>query len=358
MTDISVDLLAQVKDAIRLGRPLHIVGGGTKAQLLGRDISAKNHHQISVSEHSGIVSYEPSELVLTARAGTSIEEIESALAEHNQVLSFEPPQLEGATLGGGLATNISGPARPWRSSFRDMVLGVKVINGRGEHLRFGGQVMKNVAGYDLARLQAGALGSLGLITEISLKVLPRLGTSRTLAVDIDQQDAINIMNSIAATPAPLSGAAWLGGRLYLRFSGVTKAVEAASSDSSLPSGQILDDDHGFWDGLRNLDNQFFLGDQPLWRFSVKSTADTFLGGTPCLMDWAGAQRWFRGEFNFEELESLANQAGGHVCLYRGGNRSGEVRQSLEAVQRNIQKQIKLAMDPGAIFNPGILYAWM
>ncbi len=358
MSDISADLLEQVKNAMRLGRPLQIVGGGSKANLLSRDISAENYQQLAVGEHSGIVSYEPSELVLTARAGTSIKEIESTLAEHDQVLSFEPPQFDGATLGGSLATNIGGPARPWRSSFRDVVLGVKLINGRGEHLRFGGQVMKNVAGYDLARLQAGALGSLGLITEISLKVLPRLESSKTLTVDVDQQEAIKLMNSIAGTSAPLTGAVWLEGTVYLRFSGAVTAVEAACSDKTLPLSQVLKNDQDFWSQLRNHGHQFFSAGQALWRFSVKPTADTFLEGSPCLIDWAGAQRWYQGEFSLDEMEVLASQAGGHVCLYRGGDRRGEVRQGLQAVQQNIQQQIKLAIDPGAIFNPGILYSWM
>ena len=358
MSDISAYLVEQVKEAVRLGRPLQIAGGGSKSHLLGRDIRAKNYLHLSLNEHRGIVSYEPSELVLTARAGTTIAEIESALAEHGQVLSFEPPQFEGATLGGSFATNICGPARPWRSSFRDMVLGVKLINGRGEQLRFGGQVMKNVAGYDLARLQAGALGSLGAITEVSVKVLPRLEVSQTLTVDIDQQEAIKLMNSVAGTSVPLTGAAWLDGTVYLRLSGAASAVEAACSDLALPSGQVLDNDRSFWDSLRNQSHEFFLADQPLWRFSVKPTADIFIEGSPSLIDWAGAQRWFRGAFVLEECEVLARKAGGHVCLYRGGVRSGEVRQSLHTAQQNIQKQVKLAIDPGGVFNPGILYSWM
>ena len=358
MTDLIVDLLDQVEDAVRLVRPLKIVGGGSKLNLLGRDIDKGAHQEIYVGGHRGIVSYEPSELVLTARAGTTIAEIESTLAEHDQVLSFEPPQFNGATLGGSLATNLCGPARPWRSSFRDMVLGVKLINGRSQHLCFGGEVMKNVAGYDLTRLQAGALGSLGLITEISLKVLPRLESSKTLVANVEQHESINLMNQIAGSAAPLTGAVWFDGSLYLRFSGAAKAVRAASSDRKLPSARVLENDKDFWNHLRNQTHQFFLVDQPLWRFSIKSSADVLLKDDPCLIDWGGAQRWVFGDFSLEELEVLAGKAGGHVCLYRGGDRCGEIRQRLDVIQRNIQQQIKLAIDPEKIFNPGILYSWM
>lgn len=358
MTDISSKLVEQVADARRHRQPLRIVGGGSKAGLLGRDINNSTTAELSVKDHCGIVNYDPSELVITARAGTPLTEIEQALSEHGQMLSFESPQFEGATLGGSLACDLSGPARPWRSSIRDMVLGVRLINGRGEHLRFGGQVMKNVAGYDLARLQAGALGSLGVISEISLKVLPILPFSRTLGIELAQDEAIRLMNQIAATPAPLIGGAWLDGCMYLRFGGAPTAVDSAIANSGLSQAELIADEAVFWDSVRNQSHSFFRGELPLWRFSIKSTAASFLEEHNSLIDWAGAQRWVSGDFKLDEMEAIAARANGHVCLYRGGDRHGEVRQRLDAVQQRIQQQIKLSFDPARILNPGVLYAWM
>lgn len=227
MTDRIRWLQQQVLAARSEGQALRIVGGNSKA-FMGRQL-ALAQQTLSLAEHRGILSYSPVELVLTARAGTPLAEIEAVLAEHNQMLSFEPPQFAaGATLGGTLACNLSGPGRPWWHSIRDQVLGIRLLNGYGEHLHFGGQVMKNVAGYDLTRLQAGAMGTLGVITEISLKVLPRPATSCTLTFDVELDEALSLMNRFALAPKPLSAACWLEGRLYLRLSGAASAVESTA----------------------------------------------------------------------------------------------------------------------------------
>ncbi|MGB1238969.1 MAG: glycolate oxidase subunit GlcE, partial [Pseudomonadales bacterium] len=203
MSDLTNTLIEQVKEAASSARALRIEGADTK-RFLGREIQGE---RLSLAEHRGIMSYQPVELVLTARAGTPLVEIKSALAEHNQVLSFDPPTFEGrATLGGTLAANLSGPSRPWSGSVRDMVLGVKLINGRGELLNFGGQVMKNVAGYDVSRAQAGAMGTLGVMTQISLKVMPKPEVTRSLVLDIAEGEAITLMNQLAATPKPIVAA--------------------------------------------------------------------------------------------------------------------------------------------------------
>jgi glycolate oxidase FAD binding subunit len=353
MPDISVALIEQVAEAYTDQRALRIIGGQSKAGLIARTIDLNSTEDIAVAGHSGVVMYDPRELILTARAGTSLSEIEQVLDENGQMLSFEPPQFKSATLGGTLASNMSGPARPWRSSMRDMVLGVRLINGRGEHLRFGGQVMKNVAGYDLARLQAGALGSLGVITEISLKVLPKLHSSKTIMKIISQQGAITEMNQIAATSVSVTAAAWSEGKMYIRYQGSRPVTELPISDII-----ELEDSRGFWQSLRNQTHSFFQTEKPLWRFSIKPTSTAFFETQSGLVEWAGAQRWIAGDFNFDEMQGIARSARGHVSLYRGGQRTGEVRQSVDAIQRNIQQRLKLSFDPKRILNPGTLYSWM
>ena len=202
--------------------PVYIRGGDSKREVVGRSCDAPD---LDVSGHSGIIDYQPDELVISARAGTPLAELDAALAEHGQALPFEPPRLGGrATLGGTLACNLSGPGRPWLGSVRDAVLGLQLINGQAQVLEFGGKVMKNVAGYDVSRLQAGALGTLGVITEIHVKVLPQAEASLTLAYEMDAPQARETMCSRAAQPKPLTGAAWVDGRLFLRLAGAQSAV--------------------------------------------------------------------------------------------------------------------------------------
>ncbi len=340
-------IIDQIRTAAEARRPLDIRGGGSKAGILGR---AATGEALDITGHRGIVTYRPSELVLTARAGTPLTEIEAALAENDQALSFEPPHFgTGATLGGTLACNLSGPARPWGGSFRDMVLGVRLINGKGEYLRFGGQVMKNVAGYDLSRLQAGALGTLGVVGEISLKVLPAPRSTLTLTEAVDQAGAIRRMNELAGRPVPLSAAAWVDGRLYLRFSGPVPA--------ELAGGKVLDGSDAFWADLREQRLAFFAGDEPLWRLSVASTAPPLLNGAATLIDWGGSQRWIRGG-DLATMAAAASAAGGHATLFKGGDRTAEVRQSPPPALAALHQRLKASFDPAGIFNPGRLYGWM
>jgi len=351
MAETLSHLIEQVRAAAAAGRPLAIRGGGSKTGILGRPVAGM---PLEVAGHGGIVAYDPTELVLTARAGTPLAEIEAALAEHGQALSFEPPHFgPGATLGGTLACNLSGPARPWGGSMRDMVLGVRLINGKGEHLRFGGQVMKNVAGYDVSRLQAGALGTLGVITEISLKVLPAPRHSVTLVTALDQAAAIRRMNELAGRPAPLSGAAWLDGRLFLRFSGSF----SPSSISGRWDGDVMADAPVFWADLREQRLAFFAGGQPLWRLSLASTAPPLPDDGPTLIEWGGAQRWLR-DGDLAALTEAAAKAGGHATLFRGGDRTGEVRSPPPPPLADLHRRLKAAFDPAGIFNPGGLYGWM
>ncbi|MFW5823689.1 MAG: glycolate oxidase subunit GlcE [Marinobacter sp.] len=359
MGDISGQLVERVRQAAARGIPLAISGGGSKP-FLGRGLRGE---PLSLADHTGVVSYEPVELVLTVRAGTTLADIEATLAEHGQWLAFEPPRFASTdTIGGTLAANLSGPGRPWQGSVRDHVLGLRLINGRGEHLKFGGQVMKNVAGYDASRLQAGALGCLGVLTEISLKVLPRPAMERTLVQAMDHHQALELMNRLAGQPKPLTGTCWYQGMLYLRLSGSRPAVEATADawcDDSGGQMDVLEDGHRFWQQLRDQQLPFFEGETPLWRLSVKPTASMGELDEQALIDWGGAQRWVRvGDESLSVMAGRAAGAGGQAALFRHGDRSGEVMHPQPGALRDIQKRLKTSFDPVGIFNPGHLYSWL
>ncbi|GAA0790322.1 glycolate oxidase subunit GlcE [Marinobacterium sediminicola] len=354
MADLSEQLQQQVLAARADRRPLSIVGGDTKA-FMGRSTHVECERLV-LSGHSGILTYHPVELVLTARAGTPLTELEAALAEQNQMLSFEPPRLgPAATIGGTLACNQSGPGRPWWGSVRDQVLGIRMINGLGEHLRFGGQVMKNVAGYDVSRLQAGAMGTLGVITEVSLKVLPKPAASRTLKLAVGPEEAIEIMNRRALESRPLTAACWYQGNLYLRLSGAHSAVEATLLRWN---GEVDEAGDRFWQQLRDQQLALFDDDQPLWRFSVNPCAPLADLDGEWLLDWGGAQRWYRGDADQARMEAIAAAAGGQVSRYRGGDRQQEVMHALSPAMQQLQQRLKRAFDPDHLFNPGRVYSWM
>ena len=354
MADVSESLRKQILNARKKEQKLNIVGGGTKA-FMGRPAD-RHADTLELSKHTGIVEYHPVELIMTVRAGTTIKDIEAALAEEGQCLHFEPPRFgDASTLGGTLACNLSGPARPWSGSVRDQVLGVRLFNGKAEHLRFGGQVMKNVAGYDTSRLQAGAMGTLGAITEISLKVMPKPAMTLTLVEDMALSDVIKYMNQRAGEPKPITGAAWVDGKVYLRLSGATSAVEATAEKWS---GEVMEQGHAFWQQLQHMQHDFFAGDEPLWRFSIGSTAANPDLDGPWLIDWAGSQRWYRGEADSARLESMAQRAGGQVSLFRGGDRTDEVMHPQPQALQTIQKRLKESFDPDGLFNPWRLYSWL
>lgn len=352
MTDCTQALIDQVKNAIVDKKSLNICAGNSKTHL-GRESSGDI---LDVSKHRGIVSYQPVELVLTASAGTPLQEIQDTLAEHNQILSFDPPLFDGkATLGGTLACNQSGPGRPWLSSIRDMVLGIRLINGKAEHLRFGGQVMKNVAGYDVSRAQAGAMGTLGIITEISLKVLPRLEATSTLVQEMSADDAIVQMNKLSALPKPLTGAFWNEGLLFLRLSGTQSAVAATIQQWG---GELLSPDNTVWEDLREHRLEFFSGSTPLWRLSTKSTAAHESDDQAWLIDWAGSQRWLRSQQDRNSIDALANRLSGQATLYRSDDRQFEAFAPQSPALQQLHLRLKNAFDPDNIFNPGRLYSWM
>lgn len=384
-SDSSEALRERVRAAISDSAPLAIIGGGTK-HFLGR---APTGEALQVGAHRGIVSYEPTELVLTARGGTPLVEVRSALAEHGQMLAFEAPAFGAdATLGGTVAAGISGPARPYTGAVRDFVLGTKVMNGRGEILRFGGEVMKNVAGYDVSRLMTGALGTLGILLEISLKVLPRPKAIRTLSFEMEAAKAIERCNAWAGRPFPISGACHSRGRLRLRLWGSARGVEAAAKSlggddisdaidherSELdidPASESAPDPEGenFWAALREQKLAFFASSDPLWRVSLPPGTALFETGDDddrsereCLIDWGGGLRWIRGHAEdgndpqgVRSLRLAAKRCKGHAMLFRGGDRKGDIFHPLPAGLHRLHERIKAAFDPGAIFNRGRMY---
>lgn len=363
MPDISLQLADQVKQSLEDKQQLNIVGHDSKS-FYG---NSPKGNALEISGHEGIVDYQASELVITARAGTSINAISSALDEHNQRLSFDPPQYAGkGSIGGTLACHLSGPGRPWLGSVRDMVLGLRLINGLGEHLRFGGQVMKNVAGYDVSRLQAGAMGCLGVITEVSLKVLPKPAASVTVRAKVATgAEAINTMNSLAKTNAPITGAAWLDGLLYVRFEGAKQAVDNAGIKVKTTVAPLadsdsvyLEDNSDFWQYLRDHELSFFERSKPLWRFSLGSSVDHFLSDGHWLIDWGGAQRWLLGQYSWEQLMDQLDPKQGQVTLFRNGDSSLDCFQQPADPIKKLYQRLKLAFDPHGIFNPGRLYDWM
>jgi len=350
MKDISAALQQQVMDASQDAMPLDIVGGSSKS-FLG---NASHEMQIDVSAHRGIVEYDPRELVLTARGGTMLRDIETTLAEAGQMLAFEPPHFgEAATLGGTIACGLSGPRRPYSGSARDFVLGCKLLNGRGEILSFGGQVMKNVAGYDVSRLMAGAYGTLGILLEISLKVLPRPPASITVARECSPNDAIASMSALLRKPLPVDGACYHGDHCYIRLSGGAQAVKEART--KIP-GDVLPEAEKFWHALREHQLPFFHHRSTLYRIMVKPATPPLHIEGAWMLDWGGAQRWLYSDEDTAAIRHRVELAGGHVTVFRRGDRNEEIFQTLPASLLNIHQRLKAGFDPKNIFNRGRLYA--
>ena len=347
--DLTESLRERSRAAADDGTPLAIIGGGTK-DFLGRITQAE---RFDISGHRGIVTYEPTELVLSARGGTPLADVKAALDEQRQMLAFEPPAFgEAATIGGTISAGLSGPARPYAGAARDFVLGTRVLNGKGEALRFGGEVMKNVAGYDVSRLMTGAFGTLGVLLEVSLKVLPIPAAVRTVAFEVDAEEAIERCNAWAATPVPVTGACHDGERLRIRLSGAEGGVAAAARALG---GEALDGD-AFWTALREQTLPFFTRTgEPLWRVSVPPGAGTIRIGGDVLVDWGGALHWLRTEAPASEIRAAAERAGGHAALFRGGDRTGSVFHPLPPAVRKLHERLKAAFDPAGIFNPGRMY---
>lgn len=347
--DCTSALVEQVREASARHVPLRTVGGDTK-RFYGR---AAGGRILETREHCGILRHDPAELVLTARAGTPLAEIESALAAKGQRLPFEPPHFgAGATLGGTVACGLAGPGRAWSGPLRDFVLGARVLTGDGRVLRFGGEVMKNVAGYDVARLMAGSLGILGVLLDVSLKVLPLPPAERTLALEMDEATALSRLAEIARSALPLSAGSWVGGRTYLRFEGSGSTLDEIQRRVG---GEVAGDSPTFWMELREQSHPFFAGDLPLWRCTVPPLAPRLsLEGTP-LIEWNGLQRWYRCPPGVTAFEPAA-AVGGHATLLRHAPDGVDVFDPLPPVMLRLHRALKREFDPAGILNPGRMYA--
>lgn len=349
------NLVEQVRAAGAQGRQLCVRGGGSKDFYGGEP----RGERLDTRGHAGIVSYEPSELVVTARCGTPLAELEAALAARDQMLAFEPPHFtvagaSTATLGGCVAAGISGPRRASAGSVRDFVLGTKLLDGRGRVLSFGGEVMKNVAGYDVSRLLAGSLGTLGVVLEVSLKVLPRPLAETTLRFELPQGRAIETLNRWAGRPLPISASSWQDGELRVRLSGAQGALRAACDTLG---GERVDAAQGelLWRALREHEEPFFAGDAPLWRLALPSGAAPIELAGEQLVEWGGAQRWLRSRADAATVRSAAAAAGGHATLFRAADKSAGAFTPLPAVLMRLHRELKQAFDPAGIFNPGRMY---
>ena len=383
-TELISSIAAQVRAAAAAGTTLRLRGGGSKdfyGESLQGDI-------LDTTSLKGVVSYEPTELVVTALAGTPLAELEALLLAQGQCLPFEPPHFNTnrspppssggtqyggmvaasvATVGGMVAAGLSGPARANVGAVRDYVLGVKFINGKGEHVSFGGQVMKNVAGYDVSRLMVGSMGTLGLLLEVSLKVLPVAPLEATLRFDMSQAQALTQLHSWGGQPLPLNASCWLEesgtGALYLRLRGAVAAVEAACvklGGQRLSNSQAAAD----WQLCRDQQLPWFkerTDTQDLWRLSVPQTTPPLdLPDSP-LLEWHGGQRWVRADAQHgQRLRELTASVGGSATLFIAADayKKGSIARfdSLKPPLDRIHRELKREFDPAGVFNPHRMYA--
>ena len=359
MTDTVVaSWQARIRAAYASRAPLRIRGGGTKdfyGQALSGDV-------LDTTACEGIVDYDPTELVLTVRAGTRLAHVERTMRTEGQMLACEPPRFgEAATIGGFVAAGLAGPRRPYAGGVRDLVLGVRIVDGKGDDLRFGGRVMKNVAGFDVARLMTGALGTLGVITEVSLRCMPMPKAETTRVFRCPADDAIHMTNEWGGKPLPLTATAYHAGRLAVRLSGAAPAVEAAVA--KIGGMALPGNDRGgaFWRSVKEQTQPFFLAaaapGQTLWRLSVKPTAPyTDLHGDQ-LIEWGGALRWLHASERTDaaRVRAWAAEHGGHATLYRAADKSLGAFQPLGTTLRALHQRLKAAFDPAGVLNPGRMY---
>jgi glycolate oxidase FAD binding subunit len=380
MSSVIEQFQAQISHAIAAGQTLSIQGGNS-LHFYGEAVASAQ--VLDTRAHTGIVSYEPSELVVTVRAGTPLSELEALLAEQGQCLAFEPPRYRAAndnhsqaTVGGAVACGLAGPARAVAGGVRDHVLGVQMINGKGECLNFGGQVMKNVAGYDVSRVLAGSMGTLGLITDVSLKVLPQAPAEVTLACPLPQQAALELLHRWGAQPLPLNASCWVKDSstqpaqeiLFVRLRGAVAAVASAvprmSADVLAAGSQALlvDRDKALadWSACRDQSLSFFTPPAPdlaLWRLSLPPTAPVLALPYSPLIEWQGGLRWLWAPLSAaSELRAAAVQVGGHATVFRPPvtpvSDRPSVFPSLSAVPQRIQRELQKQFDPHGVFNTG------
>jgi glycolate oxidase FAD binding subunit len=354
LSDITEQLQAQVQQAYQNKTPLIITAGGSKS-FYGNDCDGD---VLSVSEHRGIVEYEPRELVVTVKAGTPLKELQQTLLAQGQMLPFEPPGFgDTATIGGTIACGFSGPRRPFAGSARDFVLGCKLLTGKGENIEFGGRVIKNVAGYDVSRLTVGALGTLGILLEVSLKVLPVPEAELTLAMSAHVNEAIDIMNARAGQALPLTAAVYDGEAVVLRLSSTAQGIEQARKKIA---GEELKQGTEFWQQVNEQEHFFFADEMPLWRLSLApATLHLGLPGS-WLFDWGGALRWLKTELGPHDVRDAVAAEGGHATLFRHKEFWQQqdpfpVFHPLPSTLMAIHEKLKTAFDPARILNRNRFY---
>jgi glycolate oxidase FAD binding subunit len=339
---------ARVKAAAAKGERLAIRGSGSKSFCA----PAATGEVVDTRGHAGIVEYEPNELVIVVRCGTRVVDVEKTMADAGQMLAFEPPHFgDAATIGGMLASGLSGPRRPYAGALRDFVLGCKVLDGKGDHLSFGGKVMKNVAGFDVSRLLTGSQGTLGVITEAAFKCLPLPKAQQTRVFELDAHAAIECMNRWYAEANPITATTWVGGKLYVRLAGAEPAV---NSSAMKLGGELLSDDARWWRHWREQKHAFFAGQQPLIRVACKSTAAP-LGVAENIeaqaIDWGGAQRWLRASVAaLPAVRVWAKSNGGHAAVFRGATSADERTAPLQKALADIHTKIKASFDPYNVFS--------
>jgi glycolate oxidase FAD binding subunit len=366
-TDTPSDLIEQIRAASAARQPLRIAGGNTKA-FYGHPTEGDT---LSTASWQGISSHEPTELVVTVKAGTPLADLDAALAEKGQCLPFEPPRFgAGSTIGGVVAAGLAGPGRAAVGGVRDYVLGMQFINGQGEWLTFGGQVMKNVAGYDVSRVMAGSLGTLGVITDISLKVLPFASAEATLVFHLGQADALEQLHRWGGQPLPINASCWVKDNtqpdapdlLFVRLRGAVAAVEAASERLTKEAhGQRMDNAQAGpdWAACRDQTLPFFQPPAPelcLWRLSLPQTAPVLTLPYAQLIEWQGAQRWLWAPASAAaDIRGAAAAAKGHATLFRAGadGAPGVARFDRQSTAiETITQRLRAQFDPAGIFNPG------
>ena len=345
--DTSNALQTQLLDASAQGRPLRIVAGNSKQFYAGQCTAPAT---LNLASHSGVIDYEPSELVISVRSGTPLAAVQALLAAHGQMLAFEPPAFgDTATIGGTLACGFSGPRRPYAGSARDFTLGCRILNGRGELLNFGGRVMKNVAGFDVSRLMVGALGSLGVLLELSLRVLPLPEQEQTRVWRMNRQQAAHTMQELALRPWPLSAMAYDGEYLRLRLAGASRAVHSSAQQIG---GDLDADGNAFWQDLREQKLAFFTPPSRLWRISQAPAAPLLPLSGDWLIDWGGALRWLRSDEPPERIYQLAAAHQAHALIFRHADDAEWLK--LPPTLAALHSRIRKAFDPQLLLNPGRL----
>lgn len=356
MSDFIDDLCKRVELAARNNTQLRPVGGGTK-NFYGGPLQGE---EVDMRQWAGIVEYEPTELVITVKPGTPLAEVEAALAAQKQELAFEPPRIsEGGTnrgtIGGAIVSGLAGPARLSKGGVKDYVLGCTLLDGKGQLLHFGGVVMKNVAGYDVARVIPGSMGTLGIATELSIKVMPVAPAEATLQFEMDVNKAIAQSNEWLSKPLPISATFFENGKLTVRLRGASAAVQAAIKNMG---GQEIApaQAQAFWTSVRDQNHEFFNREGELWRLAVPPTTVDLAMHGQSVHEWGSGLRWFRADesstVNAEQIRAIAKRVGGHATLYRTGNEAARVHafQQPDAVMLKLQRRLKEQFDPAGVFS--------